>query len=157
MVKKYNQFFENIFQEMSLAAVISILIFCGCKSKRTENTFILDNIQYELKDGGVGYEVNNDNSFDLNRATFVATLHITNLTKSVINLDTSNFKLIGKDGTPFSLVTKINGMDVSVMYKQSIEPEDAIDYMLTFAVPKDAHYELHVISPISRGEKVIHY
>ena len=157
MLKKQNEFFKYISQKISLTAIIFMFAFCGCKSKKTENTFILDNIQYQLNDAGVGYDVKNDNTLDLNKTTFVATLHITNLSQNVINLDSSKFKLTGEDGRPFSLVTKMNGIDVSVMYKQNIEPGQAVDYMLTFAVPKDAHYNLHVISPISSAQKIIHY
>ena len=154
MAKK-NQLVEKIFQLMSLSIIIFALH--GCKSKKAENSFILDNIQYELNDGGVGYNVKSDNSLDSSNTSFSAMLHITNLSKSTINLDSSKFKLASENGISIPLKTNMNGVDVSVMYKQKIKPGEAIDYMLTFAVPKDGHYNLHIISPISNTEEVIHY
>lgn len=157
MKKKQTQFFENFFRQILLTTLILIFALQGCESKKTEHSFILDNIKYELNDGGVGYDVKNDNSLDLNKTSFLAMLHITNLSKSIINLDSSKFKLTDENGISFSLITKMNDTDVSTMYKQNIEPGEAIDYMLTFTVPKEGHYNLHIISPISSKEEVIHY
>ena len=157
MIKGHRQFFGKFSQMILISAVISIFALYGCNSKKTDSTFILDNIQYELNNGGVGYGVKSDNSLDLNKTSFVAMLHITNHSKNVIDLDSSKFKLTDENGMPFSLVTKMNDIDVSVMYKQNIEPGQSIDYMLTYDVPKDGHYNLHVISPISSAERVIHY
>jgi hypothetical protein len=157
MATQHNKFLKQSLRLISLTTTILIFALHGCKSKKAGNSFILDNIQYESNDGGVGYNVKNDNSLDLNKASFVATLHITNLSKSSINLDSSKFKLTDENGTIFSLETKMNNTDVSAMYKQKIEPGEAIDYLLTFTIPKEGHYNLHIISPVSSTEEVIHY
>jgi hypothetical protein len=157
MANKLSNFLKKYIRIIPLTTIIVIFALHGCKSKKTENSFILDNIQYEINDGGLGYNVNNDNSFDLNKSSFVAALHIINLSKSSVNLDSSKFKLTDENGTVFSLETKMNNMDVSAMYDQKIEPGEAIDYMLTFTIPKKGHYNLHIISPISGREQVIHY
>jgi len=157
MTKKQTQFLKKSFQVLLLPTIILIFTFQACNSTQKGNSFVLDNIQYESNDGGIGYGAKDDNSLDLNKTSFVATFHITNLSKNTINLDSSNFKLINENGTPFSLETKMNDTDISAIYKQKIEPGEAIDYMLTFTVPKEGHYNLHIISPISKTEEVIHY
>jgi len=156
MAKKTTHSLTRHFYHILLITIL-ILAFQQCKSKKVDKSFILDNIKYELNDGGIGYDVKSDNSLDLNKTSFVAALHITNSSKELINLDSSSFKLTSETGTAFSLQTKMGGTDVSAMYKQEMKPGDETDYTLTFSVPKEGHYNLHIISPISKSEKVIHY
>ena len=51
----------------------------------------------------------------------------------------------------------MSGVDVSRMYKQKVELGETIYYMLTFNVPKEGHYSLQIISPLSTAEKMIKY
>ena len=156
MAKNQEQLFK-FFQQILAITIIVVFALYGCESKKTGESFILDNIQYELNSGGVGYDVKDDNSLDLNKASFIAILRITNLTKSMIKFDSSNFKLTDKNKVSVSLKTKMSDTDVSAMYKKEIEPGATIDHMLTFPVPKEGHYDLHIISPLSGKEKILHY
>ena len=140
-----------------LITLIVCLTLQQCDSNTTKKSFILDNVEYEVNNGGIGYDVKSDNELDLNKKSFIATIHITNLSKMKIKLDTLNFKLLSEPGIPIPLQTKIGGSDVSAMYKLEIEPGKSSDYLLTFSIPKEGHYNLHIISPISKKEKVLYY
>jgi len=138
-----------------------LLLLTGLQSCKTEkdadNSFTLDQIKYEINDGGVGYDVNTDNSLNPNKTSFIVTLHVTNLSSNKIILDSSNFKLTDENGIPVSLKTKWNDTDISNMYKQEIDPGKFTDFMLTYSVPNDGHYDLHIISPVSKTEMKVHY
>lgn len=147
---------KKIVDEILFLTCLIILVGCQQRNNKSNEAVILDDIMYEIDNGGIGFDVVDDKSYDTTKPSFITVIHITNNSKSPISLDTSNFKLTDLAGTqvPFK---KFADVDVSVLYSQQIEAGNSIDFMLSFAAAKKQHYDLHLISPISKKEKIISF
>src|SRR6187402_1713287 len=115
---------KSLFSEINIYSATAILLICftvllSCQQRndKPSETVVLDDIKFEIDNGGVAFDVINDSSYDTTKPSFITVIHITNNTKKRISLDSSNFKLTDLNGAQIPL-KKLKDVDVSVLYSQ---------------------------------------
>ena len=140
--------------------LIIFLIFISCAGKKQEGLakVDMDGITFNIKTGGVAYDVIN-NKVDYEKGHhYVVTMNISNSSRNSLRFDKNSFKLINNSGQEIHLPINEDGLGIAnkLFLENLIEINGTREVTLIFLINESQNnYRLKITSPLTQGSKLI--
>ena len=144
----------------ALLSVLLFLLFISCSGKKNEGISReeMEGIIFDIKTGGVAYDVIN-NEVDYEKGHhFVVTMNISNGTQESIRFNSNSFKLISGSGHEIQLPTNEDGLGIAnkIFLDSPINPGDTREAVLMFMIKEpQKDFKLKISSHLSNANKII--
>lgn len=142
-----------------LAITFLLVIAIGCSDRKRANlaSIDIDGVNYNVKNGGVGYDVVNNKVDYSSGQQFMVEMTVSNNTNENLIFDSTSFLLIGKSGQEISLPidNDVIGIANQAFYNTPISPRATEECILMFKIKEAGKYKLKITSPMSKTQEII--